>query len=99
VLLEGPLEEMGARLTDEVRGFAGQRVGVMLPGDVRLEAAPAAMYAWGQWTAPEEMARTLYAGLRALDAEQCTVILCPLPPAEGIGAAMRDRLLKAGSLE
>lgn len=99
VLLESPLEEMGARLTEEVRGFAGQRVGVMLPGEVRLEAAPAAVYAWGQWTAPEEMARTLYAGLRALDAEQCTVILCPLPPAEGIGAAMRDRLLKAGSLE
>jgi hypothetical protein len=24
------------------------------------------------------------------------VILCPLPPAEGIGAAIRDRLLRAG---
>jgi len=27
------------------------------------------------------------------------VILCPLPPAEGIGAAIRDRLLKAGVRE
>ena len=27
----------------------------------------------------------------------CTVILCPVPPAEGIGAAIRDRLLKAGT--
>jgi L-threonylcarbamoyladenylate synthase len=43
------------------------------------------------------MARELYAGLRALDGAGCTVILCPLPPPEGIGAAIRDRLLKAGS--
>jgi len=27
------------------------------------------------------------------------VILCPLPPAEGIGAAIRDRLNKAGHRE
>ena len=50
---------------------------------------------WGRWTKPEELARELYAGLRALDAEGCTVILCPLPPAEGIGVAIRDRLRKA----
>jgi L-threonylcarbamoyladenylate synthase len=42
------------------------------------------------------MAHKLFSGLRALDAEGCTVILCPVPPAEGIGAAMRDRLRKAG---
>ena len=41
------------------------------------------------------MARNLYAGLRALDAEGCSVILCPVPPTEGIGAAIRDRLTKA----
>jgi hypothetical protein len=45
------------------------------------------------------MARELYAGLRALDGEGCTVILCPLPPVEGIGAAIRDRLGKAGNRE
>jgi L-threonylcarbamoyladenylate synthase len=45
------------------------------------------------------MARELYAGLRALDAQGCTVILCPLPLEEGIGAAIRDRLLKAGNRE
>jgi L-threonylcarbamoyladenylate synthase len=50
---------------------------------------------WGRWTKPEELARDLYAGLRALDAEGCTVILCPLPPVDGIGAAIRDRLQKA----
>jgi L-threonylcarbamoyladenylate synthase len=41
------------------------------------------------------LARELYAGLRALDAQGCTVILCPLPAADGIGAAIRDRLHKA----
>ena len=60
-------------------------------------AGAAAVVAWGRWSAPEEMAHELYAGLRALDGAGCTVILCPLPPAEGIGAAIRDRLIKAGS--
>jgi len=41
------------------------------------------------------LAHGLYAGLRALDAQGCTVILCPVPPAKGIGAAIRDRLRKA----
>ncbi|HMD78336.1 MAG TPA: L-threonylcarbamoyladenylate synthase [Terracidiphilus sp.] len=98
VLVEGPLEELGARLGKAVLGLVGERVGVMLPREV---AAPdgAAVFAWGRWAAPEEMARELYAGLRALDAQGCTVILCPLPPAEGIGAAIRDRLKKAGARE
>jgi len=67
-----------------------------LPAEI---AAPAGttVFAWGRCDAPEELARNLYAGLRALDAEECTVILCPLPPAEGIGAAIRDRLRKAAN--
>ena len=69
----------------------------MLPSEVAAPAGAASVYAWGGWTKPEELARKLYAGLRALDDAGCTVILCPLPPAEGIGAAIRDRLFKAGS--
>jgi L-threonylcarbamoyladenylate synthase len=57
--------------------------------------APGRVFAWGRWESPEELAQRLYAGLRALDAAGCTVILCPLPPAEGLGAALRDRLRKA----
>jgi L-threonylcarbamoyladenylate synthase len=70
----------------------------MLPAEI---AAPAwtVLFPWGPWDALEELARELYAGLRALDAAGCTVILCPLPPAEGIGAAIRDRLMKAGNRE
>ena len=49
----------------------------------------------GAWSAPEELAHQLYAGLRELDAQGCTVILCPVPRGDGIAAAIRDRLRKA----
>ena len=101
VLVEAPLAEMGARLAEAALAWPGERLGVMLPAEVAASGAlaTAAVFAWGRWAAPEEMARELYAGLRALDARGCTVILCPLPPAEGIGAAIRDRLRKAAHSE
>lgn len=97
VPVEAPLQDLPARLQQALEQSAGERVGILLPEGV---AAPVGVnlhhvYVWGRWEAPEEMARELYAGLRALDAQGCTVILCPLPPAEGIGAAIRDRLRKA----
>ncbi len=97
VLIEGPIHELGARLADAVRSEPGERLGVMLPEGIKpsQDIARAQVYAWGSWNAPETMARELYAGLRALDASGCSVILCPLPPAEGLGAAIRDRLIKA----
>jgi L-threonylcarbamoyladenylate synthase len=93
----GELAELAARLEGAVLDLPEDQVGVMLPAEVAAPAGAAAVVAWGRWSAPEEMARELYAGLRALDGAGCTVILCPLPPAEGIGAAIRDRLIKAGS--
>jgi L-threonylcarbamoyladenylate synthase len=97
VLVEGSLAELGERLTEAGLRLAGERIGVMLPAEVAAPAGVAAAFAWGRWAAPEEMARDLYAGLRALDGKGCTAILCPVPPADGIGAAIRDRLLKAAS--
>jgi L-threonylcarbamoyladenylate synthase len=97
VLIEGKLAELSARLAGAALDLPEERVGVMLPAEVAAPAGAAAVVAWGRWSAPKEMARGLYAGLRALDGEGCTVILCPLPPGEGIGAAIRDRLLKAGN--
>jgi L-threonylcarbamoyladenylate synthase len=94
-LMEGDPELLGERLAEAALHLAGERVGVMLPAEVTVEIEGAVLFPWGRWLAPGEMARTLYAGLRALDAEGCTVILCPMPPAEGIGAAIRDRLIKA----
>lgn len=95
ILLEAAFEELSARLREAASGLANERVGVMLPAELTAPAEIAAVFAWGRWAAPAEMARELYAGLRALDALECTVILCPVPPVAGIGAAIRDRLLKA----
>jgi L-threonylcarbamoyladenylate synthase len=97
VLIEGQLTELTARLEGAVQDLPEDQVGVMLPGEVAAPAGAAEVFNWGRWAAPEEMAHELYAGLRALDDAGCTVILCPLPPAEGIGAAIRDRLIKAGN--
>ena len=94
VLVEGELAELGRRLAKAARLLVDERVGVMLPAGVAAPAG-AVVFAWGRWTAPEELARELYAGLRALDAQACTVILCPLPDSAGIGAAIRDRVRKA----
>jgi L-threonylcarbamoyladenylate synthase len=101
VLVEAPLGELASRLAEAARNQSGARLGVMLPAEVgRLEGFPAArIFPWGRWSAPGEMAESLYAGLRALDAQGCDVILCPLPPAEGVGTAMRDRLRKATGSE
>jgi len=89
------LNELQVRLSEAAEGLAGERIGVMLPAEFTAPADATSVFAWGSWAVPEQLARDLYAGLRALDGENCTVILCPLPPAEGIGAAMRDRLRKA----
>jgi L-threonylcarbamoyladenylate synthase len=99
VLVEARDAELGARLVEAARAEQGERVGVMLPGGILTAQgfAGAQIYPWGRWGAPETLAQGLYAGLRALDAAGCMVILCPLPAAEGIGAAIRDRLLKAGT--
>jgi L-threonylcarbamoyladenylate synthase len=109
VLVEARVEErngdLGARLAETAHAEREERLGamlgVMLPGGILAAQgfAGAKIYQWGMWDAPETLAQGLYAGLRALDAAGCSVILCPLPRAEGIGAAIRDRLEKAGSKE
>lgn len=97
VLVEAPLERLSSNLAEAAAGFAGKRIGIMLP--VELETPPAlvgaSVYPWGRWSSLEELAQRLYAGLRELDGRQCEVILCPLPPPKGVGAAIRDRLQKA----
>jgi L-threonylcarbamoyladenylate synthase len=95
VLVEAALADLPARLAQTALNWPGERVGVLLPADVPSNIPGAVLYVWGRWSAPEELAHGLYAGLRALDAQGCTVILCPAPPEDGIGAAVRDRLRKA----
>ncbi|MCG3150563.1 MAG: Threonylcarbamoyl-AMP synthase [Verrucomicrobiae bacterium] len=47
---------------------------------------------WGDW---ERMARRLFAALRVFDKQEMAIILCVLPPATGLGLAVRDRLQRA----
>jgi len=102
ILVESSFADLPARISEEARRYGTERVGVMLPVEI---AAPKptdgqseiAVFSWGSWSAAEELAQNLYAGLRALDARGCAVILCPLPPVEGLGAALQDRLRKAAA--
>jgi L-threonylcarbamoyladenylate synthase len=95
-----------AKLRKLIVQHAAEQVGVMLPSQIAnaeraLEIAPigARIFPWGRWPKageePEELASRLFAGLRALDAIGCSVILCPVPQGDGIAVAIRDRLRKA----
>jgi L-threonylcarbamoyladenylate synthase len=99
----GALEILESLIEEAALNWPGERVGVLLPArmtiDLSRNDSSLILRHWGVWSEPEELARNLYAGLHALDDEGCTVILCPLPPPEGIGAAIRDRLDKAGKRE
>jgi L-threonylcarbamoyladenylate synthase len=101
-------------LRKQAANLAGERVGLMLPTALpgrntginanlaHLNAdlgAFAAVFPWGDWSDPEQLAHRLFAGLRHLDALGCTVILCPLPSQQGIGVAIADRLRKAAVRE
>jgi L-threonylcarbamoyladenylate synthase len=96
ILIEAPFADLPRQLSAALARHAGGKVGVMLPKEL-TSAAPrsAIIFPWGRFAAPDELAHNLYAGLRSLDIQNCSVILCPVPPAEGIGAAIRDRLRKA----
>jgi L-threonylcarbamoyladenylate synthase len=69
-------------------------LGLMLPDDWDAHDAKY-VFQWGPWSDKEVLARRLFAGLRMLDEAGATVIICPLPDANGVGLALRDRLQKA----
>jgi len=102
ILVDAPLAKLPACLAEAAAPYAEERLGLMLPKELantelKVPLRAAAVFAWGCWSSLEELAGSLYAGLRALDAQGCTVILCPLPIADGIGEAIRDRLYKAAN--
>jgi len=80
-------------------------VGVMLPANFLPEALSrrmldrAAIFSWGDWADLPLLGHRLFAGLRQLDAVGVDLILCPIPPAEGLGIAIRDRLMKAAKTQ
>lgn len=102
VLVEGALADLPERLVAAAKQFPESRLGIMLPSelsDAVSRPRNSVVFAWGRWSAPDELAERLYAGLRALDAERCDVILCPVPGDAGISEAIRDRLRKAAYSE
>jgi L-threonylcarbamoyladenylate synthase len=96
ILIDAPFADLPAQLARAAAEHSGQRIGLLLPEEFAAATINGAeIFPWGSWDAPETLAHSLYAGLRTLDAAGCAVILCPLPPAEGLGAALHDRLRKA----
>jgi L-threonylcarbamoyladenylate synthase len=73
----------------------GRRVFYMLPFGVKIDAGEDAVFHWGTWEDMEELAQRLFLGLRELDRRGATDIICPLPPDQRIGTAIRDRLQRA----
>jgi L-threonylcarbamoyladenylate synthase len=73
---------------------AGEHLGIMLPHGWTVPGS-AEIFHWDAWENHPGLAQNLFAGLRALDSRRVTAILCPVPPSDGVGAAIRDRLEKA----
>jgi L-threonylcarbamoyladenylate synthase len=104
-----PLFLVSGEGTEQVQAFGAafetarsrhQKSGVMLPSNflpegTQIASHVAAIFDWGDWQDLEMLAHRLFAGLRYLDNAGVQLILCPLPPPEGVGSAIRDRLLKA----
>ncbi len=75
----------------------GQRVGILLADedmDIFAESG-ADLYTLGSLSQPEQVAAHLFAGLRTLEEAGVQIILCRTFAEQGIGLAIRDRLLKA----
>jgi L-threonylcarbamoyladenylate synthase len=96
ILLDPETDAPALLQTAESLRSQGEIVGIMLAdGTEDLPSHSPLLYRWGNWADLDELARRLFAGLRQLDAAGATVILCPLPRDEGVGSALRDRLIKA----
>lgn len=83
-------EQALAELNQEM---SKQKVGALMPSGWIIPAAT--RFDWGQWGDWTMLASRLYAGLRWLDEQKLDILIAPLPPNEGLGAAIRERLLKA----
>ena len=88
--------ETSLQLADCVRREAPHtpRLGLMLPTGWDASIAPL-VFPWGAWSDLDTLAGRLFTGLRELDQQGATAIVCPLPEDAGLGAAIRDRLQKA----
>lgn len=101
ILVDGKREALLKAIALKVasEGEHGDYVGVMAPegwlDDSTLAGGGLVIFDWGVWGDWPQLAQNLFAGLRYLDKPGVSVILCPLPPEDGLGMAVRDRLMRA----
>ena len=101
VLVNGQQEALLEAIRQQVatEGERGEYVAVMAPegwlDQAALSAGGLVIFDWGTWGDWTQLAQNLFSGLRYLDKPGVSVIICPLPPEEGLGLALRDRLMRA----
>lgn len=86
------------QIADEARRWRsrGRRVGLLLPPQTRADADVGDVVVPVPPTLPE-YARQLYDLLRHFDRQGCDVVVTSLPPPDGMGLALRDRLGRAAA--
>jgi len=92
-LVEGDREHLAQALKN-VKGKVGLLAPTTWPAQMGLSGRFVS-FDWGPWNDWPMLAHRFYNGLRWLDDQKVDVIIAPLPPEEGLGAALRDRLMKA----
>jgi L-threonylcarbamoyladenylate synthase len=98
-LFNGAIEEMHTSMLAEIerRHARGERVGILVAEEdiPTFQDTQALVYSVGRENDLLQVAAHLFAGLRALEEAHVEVILCRNFGAQGLGLAIRDRLLKA----
>jgi len=99
ILFAGNVESMRRAMLAEVRRRceSGELAGVLVADeDVPVfQESSALVQSLGNAADPAQVAATLFAGLRALEAAGVDIILCRSFDEHGLGLAIRDRLLRA----
>ncbi len=99
LLFEGSPEAMRAAMLNEAkqREARGERVGALVADEdmIAFRESDILVHSLGSSKAPEQIAASLFAAMRALEAAGVHVILCRSFDERGLGLAIRDRLLKA----
>ena len=99
LLFDGTIDEMYASMSIEIerRRAKGERVGILIAEEdiPKFQDTHALVYSVGRADDLMQVAAHLFAGLRSLEEAQVHVILCRNFKEQGVGLAIRDRLLKA----
>jgi L-threonylcarbamoyladenylate synthase len=99
LLFDGTIEEMHASMLTEIehRHAKGERVGILAAEEdiPTFQDTHALVYSAGSDGDLMQVAAHLFAGLRYLEEANVRVILCRQFGEQGLGLAIRDRLLKA----